>query len=107
MRNFGYSDAYRMDLSSGAWSLAALPDTGPMTASFNAAGNQRGTYIAGVSENGSHVFFQTFDQLPVAPGTPSEPHPGDMLYDRTGGHTYMVGVLPDGTISQTCDDRAR
>jgi hypothetical protein len=101
----GTFDAYRLDLSSGTWSLAALPDTGPMTASFNeTAANLllRGTYIAGVSENGSHVFFQTYDQLPVAPGTPSEPHPDDMLYDRTGGHTYMVGVLPDGTISQTC-----
>jgi hypothetical protein len=97
-------DAYRLDLSSGAWSLAALPDTGPMLASFNGPNLQfDGTFIAGVSENGSHVFFQTFDQLPVAPLTPSEPHPGDMLYDRTGGHTYMVGVLPDGKISETCD----
>jgi hypothetical protein len=26
-----------------------------------------------------------------------------MLYDHTGGHTYMVGVLPNGTISQTCN----
>jgi hypothetical protein len=105
LKNFkGTFDAYRLDLSGGAWSLAALPDTGPMTASFNYSDHQKaGTYIAGVSENGSHVFFQTFDQLPVAPGTPSEPHPTDMPYDRTGGHTYMVGVLPDGTISQTCN----
>lgn len=92
---FGTFDAYRLDVSSGAWSLAALPDAGPMTASA-------GTYIAGVSENGSHVFFQTLAQLPVAPGTPDEPHPADMLYDRTGDHTYAVGVLPDGTFSQTC-----
>jgi hypothetical protein len=96
----GVVDAYRMDLSSGAWSLVALPDTGPMMASFN--GSQPGTFVAGVSEDGSHVFFQTLDQLPVAPGTNSELHPSDMLYDRTGGHTYMVGVLPNGTISQTC-----
>jgi hypothetical protein len=99
----GLVDAYRMDLSTGAWSLSTLPDTGPMTASLNApvASNKVGTFIAGVSETGSHVFFQTYDQLPVAPGTPSE-HTGDMLYDRTGGHTYAVGVLPNGTISQTC-----
>ncbi len=95
----GALDAYRIDLSSGASSLAALPDTGPMTTSFN--GVNPGTFVAGVSETGSHVFFQTFDQLPVAPGTPGE-HTGDMLYDRTGGHTYAVGVLPNGTISQTC-----
>jgi hypothetical protein len=96
-------DAYRLDLSSGAWSLAALPDSGPMLASFNDPVNSfafDGTFIAGVSEDGSHVFFQTFDQLPVAPGTPSTPHPGDMPYDRTGGHTYMVGVLPDGSVPE-------
>jgi Tol biopolymer transport system component len=99
----GAVDAYRMDLSSGAWSLAALPDTGPLTTSLNPPELFRaGTYIAGVSDNGSHVLFQTGDQLPVASGTPGEPHPGSMLYDRTGGHTYAVGVLPDGTISPTC-----
>jgi hypothetical protein len=103
----GAVDAYRLDLSSGAWSLAALPDTGAMTASLNPCVPNTfacvsGVFLAGVSENGSHVFFQTFDQLPVVPGTPGEPHPGDMLYDRTGGHTYMVGVLPGDTISETC-----
>ena len=99
----GLVDAYRKNLSTGAWSLAALPDTGPMTASLN-SNSSSGTFIAGVSENGSHVLFETNDQLPVAPGTPSEPHPGDMLYDRTGGHTYAVGVLPNGTISsQPCN----
>ncbi len=95
----GTLDAYRIDLSSGVSSLVALPDTGPMTTSFN--GNNPGTFIAGVSEAGSHVFFQTFDQLPVAPETPGA-HTGDMLYDRTGGHTYAVGVMENGTISQTC-----
>jgi hypothetical protein len=102
----GPVDAYRLDLSSGVWSLAALPDTGPMTADPNLPGTSAGTFIAGVSESGSHVFFESFDQLRVAPGTPlsapGESHPADMLYDRTGGHTYAVGVLPDKTISQTC-----
>lgn len=97
----GTVDAYRFDVSSGASSLAALPDTGPITESLNSHGGEPGTFVAGVSEDGSHVFFQTFDQWPVAPTTPSE-HAGDMLYDRTGGQTYAVGVLPDGTISQTC-----
>jgi hypothetical protein len=99
----GASDAYRMDLSSGAWSLAALPDTGPLTTNFNPPELSRaGANIAGVSDNGSHVIIQTFDQLPVAPGTPGELHPANMLYDRTGGHTYAVGVLPNETISLTC-----
>ena len=71
----GACDAYRMDLSSGVWSLAALPDTGPTDGESQCSRHSAGTFIAGVSENGSHVFFQTFDQLPVAPGTPSEPHP--------------------------------
>lgn len=97
----GAFDAYRMDVSTGASSLAALPDTGPMTASLNSS-NVPGTFIAGVSENGSHALFETLDQLPVAPGTPGEPHAGDMLYDRTGGHTYAVGVLPDGSTSHDC-----
>jgi hypothetical protein len=101
----GVLDAYRIDVSTGAWSLAGLPDSGPMTTSFNGA--NPGTFVAGVSEDGSHVFFETFDQLPVAPGTNSEPHPGgDMLYDRTGGHTYAVGLLPDGKISETCSVEA-
>jgi hypothetical protein len=96
-------DAYRLDLRSGAWSLASLPDTGPMTASLNYPNLLHdGSFIAGVSVDGGHVFFQTYDNLPVAPATPSEPHPSDMLYDRTGGHTYMVGVLPDGKVSETC-----
>jgi hypothetical protein len=100
-------DAYRVDLSSGASSLAGLPDTGPMTAALNPPGiggaAGPGTFIAGVSEDGSHVLFETFDQLPVAPGAPSEPqHKGAMVYDRTGGHTYPVGVLPGEKISQTC-----
>lgn len=99
----GPVDAYRLDLSSGVWSLAALPDTGPMTATLGVPNPRTaGTFVAGVSESGSHVFFQTFDQLPVAPRTPNELHPADMLYDRTGGHTYAVGVLPNNTISQTC-----
>jgi hypothetical protein len=99
----GAIDAYGLDLPGGAWSLAALPDNGPLTASLNPPELRlSGTFIAGVSDNGSHLLFQTWDQLPVAPGTPAEPHPADMVYDRTGGHTYAVGVLPDGTISQTC-----
>jgi hypothetical protein len=97
-------DAYRLDLSTGAWSLASLPDTGPMHASYNDPNLfGDGSFIAGVSANGSHVFFQTLDNLPVASGTPSESHANDMLYDRSDGHTYMVGVLEDNKISETCD----
>jgi hypothetical protein len=100
----GAGDAYRTDLSSGVASLAALPDTGALTASLNPPEvSLAGTYIAGVSANAGHVLFQSYDQLPVAPGTPSEPHPGNGLYDRTGAHTYAVGVLPNGKIPQTCN----
>jgi hypothetical protein len=100
----GARDAYRIDLSSGVASLAALPDTGALTASLNPPSiSSAGTYIAGISQDAGHVLFQSADQLPVAPGTPSEPHPGNMLYDRTGGHTYAVGVLPSGKVSQTCN----
>ena len=99
----GTIDAYRIDLSNRAWSLASLPDAGPTTKSIDDP-EAPGAFIAGVSQSGSHLFFETMDQVPVAPGTPSEPHAANMLYDRTGGHTYVVGVLPDGkVVVPTCD----
>jgi hypothetical protein len=95
-------DVYRVNIPSGASSLAALPDAGPLIQSYNPAKwpENSGTYIAGVSNNGSHVLFQTTDHLPTAPGTPADTHEGfgDELYDRTGGHTYLVGVLPNGNV---------
>jgi hypothetical protein len=95
-------DVYRMEPSSGSSSLASLPDSGPMVQGF-AGGSEReflpGAYLAGSSADGSHVVFETGGQLPVAPGTTVDTHTsGEEVYDRTGGHTYLVGVLPDGSV---------
>src|SRR3984957_12109542 len=108
------SDAYRVDIPSGAASLAALPDSGPMTeALVNPPGvynpydtpeesgplNMIGTFIAGNFADGSHVFFETSVALPTAPGTPAfTPTTGEAVYERYGGHTYLVGILPDGSL---------
>jgi hypothetical protein len=100
-------DAYRMDISSGAWSLAAIPETGALTSALEPSRNVGGdgTYIVGISNNADHVLFASMDQIPVAPNTLGDPHPeySDMLYDRTGGHTYAVGILPNGTVPTNCD----
>jgi choice-of-anchor A domain-containing protein len=96
-------DAYRVSTATGASTLASRPDTGPMTEGMERSMPElSGAFIAGVSQDGSHVLFDTLSQLPVAPGTPAESHSGNMLYDRTAGHTYAVGVLPDGTIPPSC-----
>jgi hypothetical protein len=96
-------DVYRVEPSSGSSSLASLPDTGPMTQSLvgGAIGSETlpGAYLAGSSADGSHVVFETGGQLPVASGTTVDTHTsGTEVYDRTGGHTYLVGVLPDGSV---------
>jgi hypothetical protein len=104
----GTTDVYRVDIPSGASSLAALPDSGPMTEAlanppgvFNPSGllNMIGTFVAGNSADGSHVYFETSVALPTAAGTPAfTPTTGEGLYERYGGHTYLVGVLPDGSL---------
>ncbi len=98
------TDVYRVSIPSGASSLAALPDSGAMTeALVNPpgvyAGFGVGTYLAGNSADGSSVFFETTVQLPTAPGTPADTHTSsNELYERHDGHTYLVGVLPDGSV---------
>jgi hypothetical protein len=95
-------DVYRVEPSSGSSSLASLPDTGPMVQGFAGGAAQvflPGAYLAGSSADGSHVLFETGGRLPVAPGTTADTHTsGEEVYDRTGGHTYLVGVLPDGSV---------
>jgi hypothetical protein len=95
-------DVYRVEPSSGSSALASLPDTGPMVQSFAGGaigGLLPGAYLAGSSADGSHVVFETNGQLPVAPGTTVDTHTSEEeVYDRTGGHTYLVGVLPDGSV---------
>ncbi len=100
----GENDVYRMDLTSGSWSLAALPQNGPLTEHMNPfigaeARSEEGTFLAGASADGSHVLFATMDNLSVASGTLSGPHDSAMLYDRTGGNTYQVGILPTGAAT--------
>jgi hypothetical protein len=97
-------DVYRIDVASGASSLASLPDTGPMTESIyhppgGNAGEVPGSILAGASSDGSRVYYTDIVNLPTAPGTPAETSPvGVELYERHDDHTYLVGVLPDGSI---------
>ncbi len=97
-------DVYRVDIPGGASSLAALPDSGAMTeALINPPGIHVGfgvgTYLAGNSVDGSRVFFETTARLPTAPSTPADTHSSsNELYERHGDHTYLVGVLPDGSV---------
>jgi hypothetical protein len=103
-----YSDVYRVDIPSGsvpsgAASIESLPDTGPITEElYGGASNEeetpQGSFVAGNSADGSHVFFETLSHLPTAPGTPADTHVvgASELYERYDEHTYAVGVLPDG-----------
>jgi hypothetical protein len=97
------TNVYRIDIPGRQPSLAALPDSGPMTEALieppvhPGTGSGAGTYMAGNSGDGSSVFFETTVTLPTAPGTPVDTHTaGNELYERRGDHTYVVGVLPDG-----------
>jgi hypothetical protein len=105
-----FSDVYRIAIPSGSASLESLPDTGPMTEELYApppgvtyegeSGTPQGSFTAGNSADGNRVFFESQSSLPVAPGTPVDTDPGVMqLYERHDEHTYLVGVLPDGTAA--------
>jgi hypothetical protein len=90
--------------------LMSTGDSGPTTQAMvenpayagNAKGNVAigwGSFIVGSAGNGSKVFFQTIAKLSTAPGTPVDTHSsGSEVYERYGGHTYLVGVLPNGTV---------
>ncbi len=93
------TDVYRIDIPSGSASIESLPDTGPMTEELYSE-VPRGSFTAGNSADGSHVFFQTLSRLPTAPGTPVNTHAAGVteLYERYDDHTYVVGVLPDGSV---------
>ncbi len=102
-QNSGH-DVYRVNVASGAASLESLPDTGATTESFyhppgGFASEAPGSFLSGSSADGSRVFFTTVANLPTAPGTPAESQQvGDELYERHDDHTYLVGVLPDGSV---------
>jgi hypothetical protein len=97
-------DVYRINVATGAASLESLPDTGAMTESLYRPSALKteavpGSFLTGNSADGSRVFFTTDVPLPTAPGTPSESQPVGMeVYERHGGHTYLVGVLPNGSV---------
>jgi hypothetical protein len=100
------SNVYRMEIPSGRVSLESLPDTGPMTEELYASPPGAvpeasfGSLPSGNSPDGSRVFFKTQTRLPTAPGTPVDTHIADNeLYERHDEHTYVVGVLPDGTVA--------
>jgi hypothetical protein len=96
-----YSDVYRIGIPSGSATIESLPDTGPITEELyeEVPRNVRGSYTAGNSADGSRVFFETRSHLPTAPGTPVDTHVVGQseLYERYDGHTYAVGILPDGS----------
>jgi hypothetical protein len=98
---------YELPLSGGAISTVSLPDSGKLTQSMiefptvykeNGFGlDNWGSWLTGASQDGSRIFFSTTARLATAPGTPVDTHQtGAEVYERTGGHTYLVGVLPDG-----------
>jgi hypothetical protein len=100
-----YTDVYRIGIPSGSASIESLPDTGPMTEELYGYSEgeeafQLGSFTAGNSADGSHVFFETLARLPTAPGTPADTSAdGAELYERYDEHTYVVGVMPDGSVA--------
>jgi hypothetical protein len=104
-------NTFRVRLPSGAVSIESLPEGGPMTEALidppnvlSTTGRPEGVYvpgafIAGNSADGSRVYFETTVQLPTALGTVQDTHlSGNELFERRGGHTYLVGVLPGGDV---------
>jgi hypothetical protein len=101
---------YELSLSSGAISTVSLPDSGKLTQSMiefptlyredgQGSTSGWGGFLDGASQDGSRIFFSTSARLATAPGTPEDTHQTSAeVYERTGGHTYLVGVLPDGEV---------
>ena len=100
---------YELPLSGGAISTVSLPDSGKLTQSMiefptvykeNGLGlDNWGSWLTGASQDGSRIFFSTTARLAVAPGTPVDTHQTSAeVYERTAGHTYLVGVLPDKEV---------
>lgn len=100
--------AYSISLASGEATLLSLPDSGKLTQTMIespsaylglAENNGWGEFLADVSSDGSRVFFVTTAKLATAPGTPADTHEAsNEIYERAGGHTYLVGVLPNGEV---------
>jgi hypothetical protein len=97
---------YSLLLASGEVETVSLPDSGVLTQTMIETAeclglgltNGCGMFLAGSSADGGRAFFVTTAKLVTAPGTPTDTHTsGDEIYERAGGHTYLVGVLPDGS----------
>jgi hypothetical protein len=99
---------YKLSLASGAVSMLSLPDSGVLTqemlegsgayAGF-AEANDWGSFLIGGSADGSRAFFVSTAKLATAPGSPQDTHEtSNEIFERTGGHTYLVGVLPNGSV---------
>lgn len=99
---------YRLLLGSRRVSLISAPDSGVLTqemlegsgvyAGF-AAVNGWGAFLVGGSTDGSRAFFVTTAKLATAPGTPQDTHEAsNEIFERSNGHTYLVGVLPNGSV---------
>ncbi len=97
-------DVDRVNIASGAATQVSLPDTGPMTeAIYNPPGvytnGDPGAIQSGNSADGSRAFFTTVAPIPTAPGTPAvTQNVGNEVYERHADHTYLVGVLPNGSV---------
>jgi hypothetical protein len=101
---------YELSLASDKVATVSLPDSGNVTQGMlefpfvykqdgQGHTNGWGLYLDGASRDGSKVFFSTTAKLPTAPGTPEDTHAASAeVYERTGGHTYLVGVLPNGEV---------
>jgi hypothetical protein len=101
---------YQLSLGSDAISSVSLPDSGTLTQSMiefpavyredhRGRENGWGSFLDGASEDGSRIFFSTSARMATAPGTPEDTHQASAeVYERTAGHTYLVGVLPDGEV---------
>jgi hypothetical protein len=73
----------------------------PLAYATRAEVNGWGAFLAGSSANGSRVFFVTTAKLSTAANTTEDTHAaGNEIYERFGGSTYLVGVLPDGSVPQ-------
>ncbi len=101
---------YDRSLATGTTTTVSLPDSGELTQEmieFPAAYKSRsfangwGMVLAGASQSGSRVFFITTAKLATTPGTPQDTHEmSNELYERSSGHTYLVGVLPNGEVPE-------
>jgi hypothetical protein len=78
------SDVYERDLTTGTTSLVSTPGTCPSGADCNAV-------YGGASSDGSHVFFETREQV-----SGSDTDVASDVYDWSGGVATLASTGPDG-----------